>query len=251
MVPRLLVALLIILLPIRAAAQDGLTVFAAASLTEVMTTLGQEWEGAGNPPVRFSFAGTSTLARQIEAGAPADLFFSADTEWMRHLTEQGLVAPGGIVDPIGNRLVMIAPDRDGDLPDDPFLLLTDLLQSGARLAVADPAHVPAGRYARAALQSIGLWDAMSSTLARTDNVRGALALVGRGEAPLGIVYATDASVGNGVQIVHRFPETSHPPIRYPFAMLGSSERPEAAQAFLDWIITRDAVFRVAGFKVLN
>jgi len=248
---RVFFILVLVLLPFRAGAQEGLTLFAAASLTDVLQPLQHRWQTEGNPPLRISLAGTSTLARQIEAGAPADILLSADQAWIDYLLERNLIDPSSVINPIGNHLSLIAPAASGTVPDDPFLLLTDLIHSGDRLAVADPAHVPAGRYAQAALENLGLWPAMSLILARTDNVRATLALVGRGEAPLGIVYATDVAISPDVKEVYRFPEESHPVIRYPFAVTVDSDQPESAAAFLEWLTqpSQKAVFHEFGFGV--
>jgi molybdate transport system substrate-binding protein len=203
--------------PVRAQPAAPL-VFAAASLTEALRALAQDWAAKGHPAPRLSFAASSALARQIEQGAPADLFASADEPWMDHLAQRDLIAPGTRVSPIGNALVLVTPAAQPR----PVALArgTDLLGllAGGRLAVGDPAHVPAGRYAQAALTWMGQWEALAPRLARAENVRAALLLVERGEAPFGIVYATDAAASRGVAVAGRFPPESHPPITYPFAL---------------------------------
>jgi molybdate transport system substrate-binding protein len=171
--------------------------------------------------VRFSFAASSTLARQIEAGAPAQIYASANETWMDYLADRALIEPDSRISPVGNRLVLIAPvagaaDAVTITPD---LDIAAMLGADGRLAVGDPAHVPAGIYAAQALKSLGLWDALAPRLARMGNVRAALALVEHGEAPLGIVYATDARITQGVRVVGTFPADSHPPITYPFAIV--------------------------------
>jgi molybdate transport system substrate-binding protein len=206
--------------PARAQGRPPVTVFAAASLQDALRALGQEWAARGHPAPRFSFAASSALARQIEQGAPADLFLSADEPWMNYLQQRGLIVEATRVSPIGNALVLVAPAGAATAP---VALargtdLAALLGPGGRLATGDPAHVPVGRYAQAALEWMGQWQAIAPRLARADNVRAALLLVERGEAPLGIVYATDAAATTGVRIIGRFPPESHTPITYPFAV---------------------------------
>lgn len=217
---RLILAALVLLLAAPAFAQPApVTVFAAASLTDAMRALGQDWAARGNPAPRLSFAASSALARQIEQGAGADLFLSADEPWMDYLQSRALIVNASRISPIGNALVLVAPAT----PAPTAVALgrgTDLLAlaQGGRIATGDPAHVPAGRYAEAALRWMGQWDALSPRLARADNVRSALLLVERGEAPLGVVYATDAAASRGVVVLGTFPAESHAPITYPFAI---------------------------------
>jgi molybdate transport system substrate-binding protein len=216
-----------------------LTVFAAASLQDALRAIEPVWRAAspGNPPLRFSFAASSALARQIEQGAPADLFASADEPWMDYLQERGLVAADTRASPLANALVLVAP---AESRVQPLALgrgtdLAALLGPKGRLATGDPAHVPAGRYAQAALEWMGQWGALAPRLARADNVRSALLLVERGEAPLGIVYATDARASRGVKVLGIFPVGSHPPVTYPFALTrrgASDTRARALLAFL-------------------
>jgi len=215
---------------------DPVTVFGAASVTNALEDIGALYRAEGGD-VRFSFASSSTLARQIEAGAPADIFVSANDTWMDYLAERGLIVEETRAGPFGNRLVLIAPS-DSTLPDidiSPDLDLSALLGPDNRLAVGDPEHVPAGIYAKQALQSIDLWTALEPRLARADNVRAALALVESGEAPLGIVYATDATVAAGVKVIGIFPRDSHPPITYAIAVVAGSPDAKAAEvkAFFD------------------
>jgi molybdate transport system substrate-binding protein len=227
------------LLPLAARAQPApLTVFAAASLQDALRALDPLWRAAspGDPPLRLSFAASSALARQIEQGAPADLFLSADEPWMDYLSQRGLIVPQTRIAPLGNTLVLVAPT--GGVP--PLTLergtdLAPLLGPAGRLSVGDPAHVPAGRYAQAALEWMGAWPALAPRLARAENVRAALLLVERGEAPLGIVYATDALAARGVRVVARFPAESHPPIVYPFALTRRAAGNEAARALLGFL----------------
>lgn len=220
-------AVLAAISPALARAQE-VTVMAAASLTDAMRELGQAWAAQGHPAPRFVFAASSALARQIEQGAPASIFASADEPWADYLEARSLLVPGTRSSPLGNRLVLIAPaDQPGDVALVPGVDLLARLGSAGRLAAGDPASVPAGRYAQAALTALGAWDAVAPRLARAENVRAALLLVERGEAPLGIVYATDAAASRGVRVAGTFPENTHPPITYPFALLASGDRPEA------------------------
>jgi molybdate transport system substrate-binding protein len=203
------------------AANDGktpITVFGAASLTDVLQDLGDTFTKDTSIPVRFSFAASATLARQIENGAPADLFFSADLEWMDYLQARALIRPATRVDMVGNQLILVAPvDSKVTLKIEPHFPLAAALGTG-RLATGDPDSVPAGRYAKEALITLGVWDSVSARLVRADSVRAALALVDRGETPLGIVYATDALADKKVRFVDAFPAASHEPIIYPAAL---------------------------------
>jgi molybdate transport system substrate-binding protein len=231
---RLLLAAPALLLADGTRAQQPVTVFAAASLTDAMRAQAQGWASRGHPPPRLSLAASSALARQIEQGAGADLFLSADEPWMDYLQARDLIRPESRVSPIGNALVLVAPATPARAPV-PLARDTDLLAlaGGGRIATGDPAHVPAGRYARAALEWMGQWQSVSPRLARADNVRAALLLVERGEAPLGIVYATDAAAAPGVAVLGRFPAESHPPITYPFALTRRAGTEAAAlHAFL-------------------
>jgi molybdate transport system substrate-binding protein len=245
----LLAVLLLAALPVRAA-DPGLVVFAAASLTDVMQDISALWQAQGHARLKLSFASSSMLARQIEAGAPASLFASADTQWADYLDQRHLLADGTRHDLLGNALVLIVPaDRRRSLSIDRSLDLPALLGPGGRLAVGDPAHVPAGIYARQALASLGLWDSVRQHLAPTEDVRTAMLLVERGEAPAGIVYATDAAADPGVAVAGTFPADSHPPIIYPFAVVRSGDTPEA-RALMDFLQTApaQAAFRRRGFS---
>lgn len=221
-------------------AQEAVTVFAAASLTDALRALGRQWAARGNPMPRFSFAASSTLARQIEQGAPADLFMSADEAWADYLQQRNLLADGTRSSPLGNALVLIAPADAAR----PVVLtrgtdLAALLGPHRRIATGDPAHVPAGRYAEAALTWMGQWQALAPRLARADNVRAALLLVERGEAPLGIVYATDAAASPGVRVIGTFPAESHAPITYPFAVTRRAEGHAQAHALLAFLTSAE------------
>lgn len=235
------------------AAEQGaqVTVFAAASLTNVLQELSTEYSAATGNKVAFSFAATSMLARQIESGAGADVFFSADQEWMDYLDQRGLVQKATRRNLLGNRLALIAPTGSTiALHIEPnFALLAAL--HGGRLATGDPDSVPVGKYARSALTSLGVWNDLADRLVRADNVRTALAFVARGEAPLGIVYETDAKIEPGVRVVDLFPINSHLPITYPIA-LTSSAGPQAA-AFVEFLRgpAGSAAFEKFGFIVLH
>ncbi len=222
-------------------AQEAVTVFAAASLTDALRDLGQQWASRGHPAPRFSFAASSALARQIEQGAPADLFMSADEAWANYLQERRLIVNASRSSPLGNNLVLIAPANIAR----PVTLgrgadLMPLLGPNGRIATGDPVHVPVGRYARAALTWMGAWEAISPRLARTDNVRAALLLVERGEAPLGIVYSTDAAASAGVRVIATFPAESHEPVSYPFALTRRAEGNVQARALLAFLTGPEA-----------
>ena len=211
-----------------ASASVGVLVFAAASLQTVLDSVAPAIERSTGVRIRTSYAATSALARQIESGAPAELFISADLEWMDYLADRKLVRADTRVNLLGNQLVLIAPaGKSVSLRIAPgFPLAAALGQE--RLAVADPAAVPAGKYAQAALTTLGVWKDVEPKIAAAENVRVALLLVSRGETPLGIVYKTDAMVDRGVVVVDTFPATSHPRIVYPAALTNSAS-PEAAR----------------------
>lgn len=237
---------------------DAITVFAAASLTDAVGEIARAFTaGAGaagthsgsHPGVRTSFAASSVLARQIEAGAPADIFMSADVEWMDYLDERHLLRAGTRHALLGNRLVLIAPQSSSvQLALVPHVDLAAAL-AGGRLATGDPDSVPVGRYARAALTSLGVWEQLAPLLVRAENVRAALEYVARGEATLGIVYRTDALAEKRVRIVATFPSDSHPPIIYPVALTARA-LPEASafEAFLASAAAR-AIFGRYGFEL--
>lgn len=208
-------------------------VLAAASLQESLDAAADQWAKAGHPRPVISFAASSALARQIEAGAPADLFMSADEEWMDALAAKRLIAPGTRADLVGNRLVVVEPAGRRTAVPLNGAKLARLLGAGP-LAMADPDSVPAGRYGKAALTRLGAWDAIAPNIVRAENVRAALALVERGAAPFGIVYLTDARASAKVRIAGIFPQSSHPPIVYPIARLARSTNAEgeAVRRFL-------------------
>jgi molybdate transport system substrate-binding protein len=236
------------------AAAEPLTVFAAASLTEALRELAARWAAQGHPQPRLSMAASSALARQIEQGAQADLFLSADEPWMDYLQQRDLIDPATRVSPIGNRLVLVARAGTGRTVElRQGIDLAALLGSAGRLATGDPAHVPAGRYAQTALQWLGQWDTLAPRLARAENVRAALLLVERGEAPLGIVYATDAAASRGVRVVGTFPAPSHAPISYPFAVTRRAQRNAQARALHAFLTSAAAlpVWQAHGFAALG
>jgi molybdate transport system substrate-binding protein len=232
------------------AADDRLIVFAAASLTEAMTDAADAYARAGHPRPALSFAASSALARQIENGAPAGLFVSADEPWADYLEARKLLLPGSRVSFLANRLVLIAPaDRPFKTKIGPHFPLTRLLGNG-KLAMADPDSVPAGRYGKAALTKLGVWRAVEARVVRGDSVRAALRFVETGAAPAGIVYATDAAASRKVVVAGVFPESSHPPIRYPLALVAAHATPEA-KAFRAWLLKKPAkaIFARYGFRV--
>jgi molybdate transport system substrate-binding protein len=236
-------------LPLRAAAEDVL-VFAAASLGGALDRVAQDWQAEAGHRVIVSYAGSSALARQIQAGAPADIFISASADWMDALAASGDLRADTRRDILGNRLVLVAHGRDVPGVDiGPGLDLPGLLQGG-RLAMAMVDAVPAGVYGKQALTSLGLWAQVESSVAQAENVRAALVLVAQGEAPLGIVYATDAATGDNVTVIGTFPDGSHDPITYPAAITAVSQSP-AAHAFLDHLSSpaARAIWQAAGYSV--
>jgi molybdate transport system substrate-binding protein len=233
------------------AADRPVSVFAAASLTDALKAASTAWQDRGNPAVVLSFGASSAIAKQIETGAPADIFASADETWTQYLTDKNLVAAGTVARAIGNDLVLIAPeDSSASIAIAPGFDLAGALQGG-RLSIGDPKGVPAGAYARQALTKLGVWDQVESLTAPAQNVRAALALVQRGEAPLGIVYASDARGAEGVKVVGAFPNDSHDPIVYPMGIVAGHDRPEV-RAFFDFLLGADgkALFQSYGFKPL-
>jgi molybdate transport system substrate-binding protein len=232
------------------AADAGKTVlvFGAASLTDVLDELGHAFTAQSQVEVKSSLAASSALAKQIEAGAPADVFFSADLEWMDYLQQRNLLRPGSRHDVVLNSLVLIAPaDSKVSLKIAPGFDLLKALGDG-KLATGDPDSVPVGKYAHAALEKLGVWDGVSSRIVRAENVRSALAFVARGEAPLGIVYRTDALAEKRVRIVDVFPQDSYPPVTYPIALTKGAS-PEA-QRFEDFVTSAAArpIFLKYGFQ---
>jgi len=235
------------------AAQDAparVLVFAASSLTDVLTALVDAYAAAGGSKPALSFAASAALARQIENGAPASLFISADEQWMDYVAARGLVAADTRVSFLGNALVLISPaDQPLNVQIAPGFALASAL-NGGKLAMGDPDSVPVGRYGKTALENLGVWAQLERHVIRTDNVRVALAFVARGEAAAGIVYATDAASAKNVAVAGTFPETAYPPVSYPVAVMAKNDTP-AARAFHDFLLSPDArtVFETFGFKV--
>ena len=227
-------------------------VFAAASLKNALDEIAATWaKDTGRPAPRISYAASSALARQMEQGAPADLFISADLDWMDYAVGKNLIRPDSRFNLLGNKIVLIAP-RDSRTTT---LALTggDLAKAlaGGKLSMGNVDAVPAGKYGKAALEKLGAWTSVKDSIAQAENVRAALLLVARGEAPLGIVYGTDAAAEPGVKIVATFPADSHPPITYPAALARESKNADAS-SFLDFLRSAKAraVFEKQGFTVL-
>jgi molybdate transport system substrate-binding protein len=234
------------------AAEQPVTVFAAASLTDVLKVAARSWQGKGHDPVVLSFGSSSAIAKQVEAGAPADIFASADEKWMKYLIDKSLVSTDTVHRPIGNDLVLVAPAESKiAVIIVPGFDLSGAL-GGGRLSIGDPKGVPAGNYAKQALTKLGVWDSIASQTAPAENVRAALALVQRGEAPLGIVYATDARAVKDIKVVGTFPDDSHDPIVYPLGIVAGHDRPEV-KAFLDFLLSAEGkqIFTTYGFKTLE
>ncbi len=233
-----------------ARAEPSVHIYAAASLGDALDAAIARYEDDHAVKIVPVYAASSTAARQIAHGAPAELYFSANERWMSWLGEQGITLTERS-DLLHNQLVLIAPRTDDDVSSvalDKPGALAERLGDGRRLAVGDPAHVPAGIYAKQALQALGEWQALEPRLARADNVRAALALVERGEAPLGIVYKTDARASNQVSELATFPADSHTPINYPLALVGESPS-DAARDFREWLAGEQAlaIFHDFGF----
>ena len=228
-----------------------LTVFAAASLKESLDEAAAAYRQRTGQQVRVSYGASSALARQIEQGAPADVFFSADLDWMDDLQQRGLVDVPTRRNLLGNTLVLVAPIASTAKP---VALrrgtdLRPLLGADGRIALALTASVPAGKYAKAAFESLGMWPTLETRVAEAENVRAALLLVARGEAPLGVVYGSDALAEPRVRVVATFPADSHPPIVYPVARLSAGTQPQAAR-FVQWLQSEraKAIFRKRGFS---
>jgi len=248
-----LATLVLFLVAATAAAADApqaILVYGAASLANVLDELSQVYTARSHVPVKGSYAATSLLAKQIESGAPADVFFSADTEWADFLDQRGLLQRGTRRNLLANRLVLIAPTGSRvQVRIVPHFDLAGAL-GGGKLATGDPDSVPVGKYAQAALTTLGVWNQLAGNLVRAENVRAALAFVDRGEASLGIVYQTDAQADPRVRVVAVFPQDSHPPITYPVALTANAQ-PAAAQ-YLAFLESSDGakIFRKYGFQTL-
>ena len=248
-----LLALLSTVWSIPASAQSQkLIVFAAASLKDALDEVNAVYQREKGQETATSYAASSTLAKQIEAAAPADVFISADLDWMDYLAKRNSIKPQTRANLLGNRLVLIAPANSAvKLDIAPSFPLARALGNG-RLAIADPNGVPAGKYGKAALEALGVWPSVADRLAPAENVRATLLLVSRGEAPLGIVYQTDAVADKGVKILGSFPENIHPPIIYPIAAVAASTNPGTVGyiAFLKSPAARP-LFEKWGFTVLK
>ncbi|MEQ1966036.1 molybdate ABC transporter substrate-binding protein [Xenorhabdus nematophila] len=233
-------------------AADKVTVFAAASLTNALDDIAAQYKQEQRGDIVASYASSSTLARQIEQGAPADIFISADQQWMNYVTNKQLIAENTRYTLLGNQLVLIAPKESklGKIELNRNTNWKTLLADG-RLAVGDPDHVPVGIYAKESLQYLNAWDTVHPLMARTNNVRSGMALVERAEAPLGIVYASDVVASNKVKVVGVFPSESHKPVEYPVAIIKGHEK-QAARDFYDYLKSPEAtaIFKRYGFSPL-
>jgi len=252
-----LVAILVLLVTLAAApsaaAQDGVTVFAAASLRNALDRVNAAFSRTTGIRVTASYAASSALAKQIVQGAPAEVYVSANLKWMDFLEQEKLLVPGSRIDLLGNTLVLIAPQTSGyDKVDIRQGFNIAMLAGDGRIAVSDTRSVPAGLYAKAALQSLGVWRAAEPKLAQAENVRATLAYVARGETPIGIVYFTDAKVEPKVKIIGTFPPGSHPPIIYPAAAVAGSRHPNVKR-YLHFLQTPAAktIFERFGFRFLT
>jgi molybdate transport system substrate-binding protein len=228
------------------------TVLAASSLTDVLATIDADYQKLSGNSVKAAFGGSPALAKQLEAGAPADVFISADTAWMDYVAKAKLIDPSTRSDLLGNHLVLVAPaDSTASVTIDQNTDLAGMLKGG-KLSVADTNSVPAGKYAKASLIKLGMWDKVQGSLAQGENVRAALALVERGETPLGIVYQTDAAVAK-VKVIGIFPDDSHPQIIYPVALTVQGAKSDAAKAYLAYLKSdaAKATFTKAGFVVMQ
>src|SRR5215475_3108714 len=237
--------------PARAQAGD-VVVFAAASLKNALDAISEQWQKETGKKAVISYAASSALAKQIEQGAPAQMFISADLDWMDYAAQKHLIKPQTRSNLLGNRIVLIAPkDRAQSIDIKPGFDLAKALGDG-RLSMANVDSVPAGKYGKAALEKLGVWSSLKGKLAQAENVRAALLLVSRGETPLGIVYQTDAAADPNVTIVGTFPEDTHPPIIYPIALTATANNPNAA-TFLDYVRSTKAkpLFEAQGFTMLG
>lgn len=237
--------------PARAQGAD-VVIFAAASLKNALDAINAQWQKETGKKAVISYAASSALAKQIEQGAPAHIFISADLDWMDYLAKKNLIKPDTRANLLGNRIVLIAPkDKAQAIEIKAGFDLAKILGEG-RLAMANVDSVPAGKYGKAALEKLGVWASVSSKIAQAENVRAALLLVSRGEAPAGVVYQTDAAADAKVKIIGTFPEDTHPRIIYPIALTAGATSPEAA-AWLAYVKSAKAkpLFEAQGFTVLS
>ncbi len=234
-------------------AQSDVVVFAAASLKDALDGVAAQWTKETGKKAAISYAASSALARQIEQGAPAQVFISADLDWMDYVADKNLIKPASRTNLLGNRIVLVAPKNASvtAIKIEPNFQLASAL-AGGRLAVADVNAVPAGKYGKAALEKLGVWNSVQDKVAQAENVRAALLHVSRGEAPLGIVYQTDAAADPKVKIVGTFPEDTHRPIIYPVALTANANHPDA-EAFLAYLKSAKAraLFAAQGFTVFD
>ncbi|GLI22795.1 molybdate transport system substrate-binding protein [Xanthobacter flavus] len=242
--------------PLPAAAQETVTVFAAASLTNALQDIAKAYEAQGSKggnkdSIKFSFAASSALAKQMEAGAPANIFASADLKWMDYTDGKGLTLPATRVKLLGNELVLVAPaDKAKPVTISKSLDVDALLGPNGRIATGLTDSVPVGVYTKQAFTNLGLWDKIAPRIVGAESVRAALALVERGEVPYGVVYATDAAIAKNVKVVATFPADSYPPVDYPFALVKGQDTP-AAKAFFAFVQSPEAkaIFKKYGFSV--
>ena len=236
-----------------AQAQGGdVVVFAAASLKNALDAINTQWQKETGKRALISYGASPALAKQMEQAAPAQMFISADLDWMDYVAQRNLIKPETRSNLLGNRIVLVAPkDKAQPIDIKPGFDLAKTLGDG-RLSMANVDSVPAGKYGKAALEKLGVWGSVSNKIAQAENVRAALLLVSRGEAPLGIVYQTDAAADPNVKIIGTFREDTHPPIIYPIALTASANNPDAA-ALLDYIKSAKAkpLFEAQGFTVLG
>lgn len=235
-----------------ATAQEKVTVFAAASMKNALDNANKAWATESSKEATVSYAASSALAKQIESGAPADIFISADLDWMKYLSDKKLVKEDTKSNWLGNRIVLVASKENAKPVDIKQGFDLSGLLAGGKLAMGAPDSVPAGKYGKAALETLGTWASVEKSVAGAESVRAALALVSRGEAPYGIVYATDAAADPGVAVVGTFPADSHPAIIYPIAILSESKATDA-KAYLDYLTSAKAApfFEKEGFTVLK
>ena len=247
-----LTAVFTIMMTASSFAADKINVFAAASLKNVLDAVNASWKVDTNKEAVLTYAASNALAKQIEAGAPADVFVSADLTWMKYLTDKNLIVAGSDVKLLGNSIVLVASKNSTiDLKIEKDFKLADAIGAG-KLAMGNVDSVPAGKYGKAALEKLGVWAAVESKVAQAENVRAALKLVDLSEATLGIVYATDAKADASVKVIGTFPEDSHPPIIYPAGLVAASKNSDAAE-FLKYLQSdkAKAIFEGQGFIVLK
>jgi molybdate transport system substrate-binding protein len=246
-------AILSLAVPAAQALAADPVIFAASSLQDALNDVAARYKAASGKSVTISYGASSTLAQQISQAAPADIFFSADLDWMNDLQTKGLIQNATRVSLLGNEIVLVAPKSSAtaNVGLTKGVDVAPLLGKDGRLAMANIETVPAGKYGKASLEALGAWPAVSARVVQADNVRAALAFVARGEAPLGIVYATDANAEPNVKVVGAFPADSHPPILYPVALLAASKNPDAT-AFYDFLKSDAAkpAYVKQGFTVL-